>query len=117
MNPIGRPPPRLVAALAGGREVREIGDFLVSRATSGLPAEVEEFLRDLEARARSLRDAGLARLVECVHQDLAAQLATHPHTQDLCLRAGTSHVAVSVAKEKAFAQAVRHMGLVWPTSP
>jgi hypothetical protein len=65
-------PARLVAALADGREVREIGDLLVSRVTSGLPAEVEELLRDLEAGARNLRDAGLALLVECAHPDLAA---------------------------------------------
>ena len=108
---------RLIAVLADGGEVREIGDFLISRATSGLPAEAEELLRELEAGARSLKDAGLARLVECVHPDLAAHLAAHPRTRDLCLRAGTHHVAVPVAKEKAFAQALRQMGLVWPASP
>jgi hypothetical protein len=108
---------RLIAALANGSEVREIGDFLVSRATSGLPVEAEALLRELEAGARSLKDAGLARLVECVHPDLAAHLAAHPRTRDLCLRAGTHHVVVPVAKEKAFARALQQMGLVWPASP
>jgi hypothetical protein len=107
---------RLIAALADGRGVREIGDFLVSRATSGLPAEAEALLRELEAGARSLKDAGLARLVECVHPDLTAHLAAHPRTRDLCLRAGTHHVAVPAAKEKAFARALQQMGLVWPAS-
>jgi hypothetical protein len=108
---------RLISMLADGAEVREVGDFLVSRAASGLPAEAEELLRELEAGARSLKDAGLARLVECVHPDLAAHLAAHPRTRDLCLRAGTCHVAVPAAKEKAFAQALRQMGLVGPASP
>jgi hypothetical protein len=108
---------RLIAVLVDGAEVREIGDFLASRATSGLPSEAEELLRELEAGARSLKDAGLARLVECVHPDLAAYLAAHPRTRDLCLRAGTHHVAVPAAKEKAFARALRQMGLVWPASP
>ena len=66
---------RLIAVVADGSEVREIGDFLVSRATSGLPVEAEALLRELEAGARSLKDGGLARLVECVHPDLAAHLA------------------------------------------
>jgi hypothetical protein len=108
-------PARLIAVLVGGAEVREIRDFLVSRATLGLPVEAEELLRELEAGARSLKDAGLARLVECVHPDLATHLAAHPRTRDLCLRAGTHHVAVPAAKEKAFARALRQMGLVWPS--
>jgi hypothetical protein len=108
---------RLIAALADGHEAREIGNFLVSRATTSLPAEVEALLRELEAGARSLKDAGLARLVECVHPDLAAHLAAHPRTRDLCLLAGTHHVAAPAAKEKAFARELQQMQLVWPASP
>jgi XPB/Ssl2-like helicase family protein len=106
----------LAAALAEGRSAREIRDFLVSRAGEVVPDAVEALLKEVEAGARSLRDASLARLIECADPQLASRLATHPRTRRLCLRAGPHHVAVPAANEKAFARALRQIGLPWPTN-
>jgi hypothetical protein len=106
----------LSTATAKGRAVQEIRAFLESRAGSPLPQSAEELLNEVEAGARSLKDAGLARLIECTDPQLASRLATHPRTRRLCFRAGASHIAVPTVHEKAFARALRKLALPWPAT-
>ncbi|MBI5366511.1 MAG: hypothetical protein HZA54_05710 [Planctomycetes bacterium] len=107
---------RLLERMQAGRRPAELREFLTARGRADLPQTVEQFLADVESRALRLRDAGMARLVECADEALAAQLTNAAATRDLCRPAGVRHIAIPAASEPAFRRAVRRLGMLLPAS-
>jgi hypothetical protein len=103
-------PAKLLAAIDGGRSVDELREFLAARSEGPLPETVSRLLDDVGARSGRLRDRGLARLVECADEALAAQIASDSRTRGHCLRAGDRHLVVPAASEAAFRRALREIG-------
>ena len=66
---------KLLAAVAAGRSIEEIREFLVARSAEPLPETVQRLFADTAERSLRLQDRGLARLVECAEPALAALIA------------------------------------------
>ncbi len=105
---------KTLSAIESGHDANELRDFLTARDDQPLPETVEGFLRDTLRRACALMPHGTALLIECIDSDLAALLASHARTANLCLRAGERHLAVRAESEDAFRKAVHKMGYGMP---
>jgi hypothetical protein len=101
---------KLLAAVEAGRSIDEIRDFLAARADAPLPAAVARMLDDVAQRCARVHDRGLARLIECADEALAALIAEDPLTRKHCMRTGRRHLVVPVSSEAAFLRGLREIG-------
>ncbi|MEP0820652.1 MULTISPECIES: helicase-associated domain-containing protein [Trichocoleus] len=67
---------KLLDAIAQGRTVAELQDWLIANSGEALPQPVAQFLADLQTRTTSLQDLGSARLIRCADAALAARIAS-----------------------------------------
>jgi len=74
----------LLDAIAQGRTVKELQDWLTASSGEPLPQPVKQFLADLQMRSTSLQDLGSARLIRCADAALAAQIASDSRTKAYC---------------------------------
>lgn len=105
---------RVLRAVEEGRTVDELADFLATRAVGELPAAAAAFLADVRAKAGRLADAGLARLIACADEFVAAELAADRRLAGKCLRAGDRYLVIRLADLPAAREAARRLGYVWP---
>jgi hypothetical protein len=105
----------LLAALEGGRTLRELRDFLTARSGHALPDTVATLLADVEDRAGRLTDRGTVHLVECADHALALLLASDRRIRRLCMPLGEHHLAVRPDDLPAFRKALRAQGYVLPS--
>ncbi|MCX6629649.1 MAG: hypothetical protein NTW28_18685 [Candidatus Solibacter sp.] len=103
-------PLKLLSAIADGRPVSEIREFLEGRGFSAIPDTVEDLLADVALRSTAIRDCGLARLIECADAALAAMLAGEARMRKLCTLVGDRRLVVPVASEAAFLRVLRELG-------
>jgi hypothetical protein len=103
---------KLLAAVEEGRPLEEFREFLVARSGMAVPDTVKRFLDDLEERCASLRDCGLARLIECGDAALATLIANDARTRKHCLRAGERHLVVPGPSESSFRRGLRDSGYI-----
>jgi hypothetical protein len=108
---------KVLGVVEQGGSVDELEQFLESRAVGELPATVATFLADLRAKAGRLTDAGPARLIACVDEHVAAELAADRQLKGKVLRAGDRFVVVRETDLNAVRKAVRRLGYVWPVTP
>lgn len=78
---------QLLDAIAQGRSVAELRDWLVANSCEALPQSVTQFLADLQSRTTSLQDLGSAQLIRCADAALAALIASDAHTRAYCFLA------------------------------
>jgi len=102
----------LLAAIAKGRSVVEIQQFLTARGAGPLPETVGLLLEDVANRSAKVLDRGLARLIECADPALAALIANDSRTRKLCMQAGERCLVVPAASEALFKRALREVGYV-----
>lgn len=81
----------LLAAIAEGRSVAEIREFLAARSGAPIPDTVARLLEDVGDRSAKVQDRGLARLIECADPALAALIANDSRSRKHCMRAGERH--------------------------
>jgi hypothetical protein len=102
----------LLAAIAEGRSVVEIQQFLTARGAGPLPETVGRLLEDVANRSAKALDRGLARLIECADAALAALIANDSRTRKLCMQAGERCLVVPASSEAAFKRALREVGYI-----
>lgn len=100
----------LVSALASGRALNELREFLTANGQAPLPDLVEQLFQDIERRASAVRDLGAARLIECADAATAALIASDSVLKKHCSRAGDSTIVVPVASVRAFQRGLRRLG-------
>ncbi|MBM0239319.1 helicase-associated domain-containing protein [Micromonospora sp. ATA32] len=105
----------LLAAVDAGRPLDQFVDFLRQRAPHDLPATLLTLVDDVTARAGTLRDAGVVRLIECADPALATLIARDRRLRPLCTPVGDRHVAVPTEHESDFRKALRALGYALPT--
>ncbi|MDE0308390.1 MAG: hypothetical protein OXI60_00960 [Acidiferrobacterales bacterium] len=101
---------KILLSVENGADVNDLRDFLISRDDQPLPEKVEGFLRSSEQNARALSVRGSAILIECISEEVAADIASNRHTQKLCMRSGEKHLSVPIKSEKTFRKVVRQLG-------
>lgn len=101
---------KLLSAIEAGRSVEEIREFLSTHNGAPLPDTVLRLLDDVADRCARAHDRGLARLIECEEESLAALIAHDARTRKHCMRAGERHLVVPAASEAAFRRALREVG-------
>ncbi|MBM4354456.1 MAG: hypothetical protein FJ109_11805 [Deltaproteobacteria bacterium] len=101
---------KLLIAVEEGRPVDEVREFLASRSSTPIPDTVLRLLADVANRVTKVRDRGLARLVECADEALAALIAHDTRTRRFCMRAGDRFLAVPSSSEAAFKRTLREIG-------
>ncbi|MBW4490852.1 MAG: helicase-associated domain-containing protein [Trichocoleus desertorum ATA4-8-CV12] len=86
---------KLLNAIAQGRTVAELQDWLIANSSEALPQPVTQFLADLQTRTTSLQDLGSARLIRCADAALAAQIASDSRTKAFCFIADQPKAAAA----------------------
>lgn len=114
---------KLLDAIAQGRSVDELQQFLVSSSGEGLPQPVVQFLSDLKSRTTSLQDLGSARLIRCADAALALLIANDSRTKAYCfladqpksIQAGQPcYLVVPTESEIKFRNALKKLGYSLP---
>lgn len=105
---------KLLKAVAEGRSVEELAEFLKTRTAEPLPPTVEQFLADVKSRTGSLKDGGSGRIIECSDPALAALIAHDSRTKKYCFLAGESRLVVPFTKETKFRNALQKLGYTLP---
>lgn len=108
---------RTLAALAAGRTVTEITQFLESASGEALPDAAAELLADAEDRRSAFADHGPARLVRCRDGALAALVSQDPSTCKTCHRLSEDVLVVPAKSEAAFLRGLRKLGFILPDQP
>ncbi len=103
-------------ASEAGHSLQEFHNFLVQASAGALPQTVEQFFQDCRERAQSLQDRGMARLIECANETLAATIAHDPRTKKYCQLAGGCYLVVPVGQETRFRNGLRKLGYSLPFS-
>jgi hypothetical protein len=101
---------KLLAAVEQGRPIDEVREFLNARSRVAIPDTVARLLADVAAHSTTIRDQGLARLVECADPALAALIANDSRTRKHCMLAGERHLVVPASSEAAFKRTLRDVG-------
>lgn len=78
---------KLLDAIAQGRTVQELQDWLTASSGESLPQPVTQLLADMQTRTTSLQDLGIARLIHCADAALAIQIASDSRTRAYCFLA------------------------------
>jgi hypothetical protein len=104
----------LLAAIDTGRTGDDLIRFLTDRTTHELPTAVTTLIADITARASRLRDLGVARLVHCADPALATLITRDQRLRTLCQPVGEHHLAVPLAQETAFRDALHTLGYALP---
>ncbi|WP_326549745.1 helicase-associated domain-containing protein [Micromonospora sp. NBC_01813] len=105
----------VLAAVAAGRGVAELRDFLTGRmAQPELPGTLLVLLDDATARVGQLRDLGQVRLIECADPAVAALIRNDRRLQPLCTAVGDRHLAVTPDQEPGFRRALQKLGYALP---
>lgn len=104
----------LVGAIAAGRTLDELRQFLTGRALNELPVVVTTLLDDVATRASRIRDLGLVRVVECADSALAALIARDPKLRSHCYPLGDRHIAVPAQHDAVFRNALQRLGYGLP---
>jgi hypothetical protein len=114
---------KLLDAIAQGRTVQELQDWLTASSGEPLPQPVTQFLADLQTRSTSLQDLGAARLIRCADAALAAQIASDSRTKAYCLLADqpkaigageVCYLVVPAETETKFRNGLKKMGYRLP---
>lgn len=114
---------RLLDAIAQGRTVKELQDWLTASSGESLPQPVTQFLTDLQSRTTSLQDLGSARLIRCADAALAVQIASDSRTKAYCFLAdqpkaisagGACYLVVPAETETKFRNALKKLGYSLP---
>ena len=100
----------LLQAVEEGVDIQSIVDFLASKNPWDLPQSVAIFFEDALKRAKSLRDMGDARLIECSDRALALLIANDVKLKKICMLAGDNYIVVPKGKEKLFRINLRQLG-------
>lgn len=107
-------PNRTLEALAAGRTVAEITQFLESGSGAALPDAAAELLTEAQDRLTAFADQGAARLIRCRNGALAALLSQDASTHKTCYRLSEDVVVVPAKSEAAFLRGLRKLGYVLP---
>lgn len=114
---------KVLDAIAQGRTVKELQDWLAASSGEPLPQPATQFLADLQTRSTSLQDLGSARLIRCADAALAAQIASDSRTRAYCFLADqpkaigageACYLVVPAETETKFRNALKKMGYSLP---
>jgi hypothetical protein len=105
---------KILAAVAQGRTVAELADYLRAKSSVGVPETVEVFLKDLAQRATLLCDRGSARLIECADAHTAALLASDRKLKGMVKLAGETWLVFAAKDENAVRRGLKELGYVLP---
>ncbi|HIK13805.1 MAG TPA: helicase-associated domain-containing protein [Leptolyngbyaceae cyanobacterium M33_DOE_097] len=114
---------KLLDAIAQGRTVKELQEWLTASSGESLPQPVTQFLADLQMRTTSLQDLGAARLIRCADAALAAQIASDSRTKAYCFLADqpkaicageACYLVVPAGTETKFRNGLKKMGYSLP---
>jgi hypothetical protein len=103
-----------LVALAAGRTIAEITQFLESASGASLPETATEFFADAQDRIGAIRDDGPARLIRCRDGELAGLLSQGPATHKTCQRVSEHVLVVPARAQAAFLRGLRELGYVLP---
>ncbi|MGB7086434.1 MAG: hypothetical protein WBD47_12835 [Phormidesmis sp.] len=103
-------------AAEAGHALTEFQDFLTQASAEAFPKTVEQFFADCLSRSQSLKDQGIARLIECTDATLAALIAHDSRTKKYCQLAGEKHLVVLLDQETRFRNGLRKLGYTLPLS-
>ncbi len=114
---------KLLDAIAQGRSVDELRNFLTANSGEALPQPVTQFLADLQTRTTSLQDLGSARLIRCADAALATLIANDSRTKAYCFLADQPkaiaagqpcYLIVPLESETKFRNALKKLGYSLP---
>lgn len=101
---------KALEATTAGQSLDNLYEFLSQAVAEGLPPGTEEFFQDCRQRSESLKDQGLARMIECKTPELAQQIAQDPHLKKSCHLAGDRYLVVPLKQETRFLKALQKLG-------
>jgi hypothetical protein len=101
---------KAVGAIEKGRDIAELRAFLQTREDQPLPETVESFIKTTEKQGKALKISGTALLIDCENAEIAAMIATHKETANLCLRVGDRQLVVRLENEEKFRTLIRILG-------
>lgn len=101
---------KTLASFERGQQQQEILDFLQETDPQELPQQISHFFNQCQRQAQALKLSTTCLLLECTNSEIAAQIADHPQTRSLCMRAGENYLVVKQSQETKFRQAVRLAG-------
>ena len=107
---------RMLAALEQGLSTSELREFLVAKSSEPLPQTADVFLGEIETRAGALKDAGLARRIECADAPTAHLIVSDRRMRNLCQLASERYVVFGIDDEAAVRRGLRELGYVLPGS-
>ena len=105
----------LLGALAAGRGLTELTDFLAQRTEHDLPATLHTLVADVGRRSAALTDLGHVRVIECTDPALAALIVHDRALRATCRPIGDRHIAIDPDQEQKFRTALRRLGYVIPS--
>ncbi|MEO1637333.1 MAG: hypothetical protein AAFS04_19895, partial [Cyanobacteria bacterium J06631_9] len=101
-------------AAEAGHSLKEFQGFLNQASAEAFPKTVEQFFEDCLSRSESLKDQGIARLIECADATLATLIAHDSRTKKYCQLAGEKHLVVLLEQETRFRNGLRKLGYSLP---
>ncbi|MEO0646716.1 MAG: hypothetical protein AAFZ17_11255, partial [Cyanobacteria bacterium J06650_10] len=101
-------------AAEAGHSLKEFQGFLNQASAEAFPKTVEQFFEDCLSRSESLKDQGIARLIECADATLATLIAHDSRTKKYCQIAGEKHLVVLLEQETRFRNGLRKLGYSLP---
>ncbi len=106
----------VLKAAEAGHSLEEFQNFLAKASEGGFPKTVEQFFTDCRRRTESLKDQGIARLIQCVDAPLATLIANDSRTKKYCQLAGEKSLVVPLDQETRFRNGLRKLGYTLPLS-
>ena len=105
---------RLLEAIEGGLDPREVETFLHRRGIQSFPQTATVLFADVARAATAVRGVGPAQIIECSDAHLAILISHDSTLKSLCLLAGDHFLAVPEANLASFRRGLRRLGYVLP---
>lgn len=103
---------KILAAIEGGFDPKEIAQFLSAKSADNLPDTVTHLLDDIRRRAALIAHAGTAEVFDVKDSATALLILHDSEAKALCFAAGENRLVVPAEKATAFRRALRKLGYV-----
>ncbi|MBA4116697.1 MAG: hypothetical protein H0X71_09775 [Rubrobacter sp.] len=105
---------QILTTLESGGELAHISGFLARRHEGPLPAQVTDWLQEIEDSTHAFQSAGTALLIKARSQAMLKLVAEDPVLGKFVHTLGGRTLAIPASKEKAFRERLKDLGYLPP---